>query len=136
MRAWKKVGRYVQVDDQKRYSRERKAIGSLECLCLSYTFTHTYTSIHSLCISLCISLPLSLISGVEGKRTDRSICQHQLPIFLAVRLLYSMYVSITQPTFIIQPWRGNTRRDTTRDTNTRPTKTHCFTIATVLVVKR
>lgn len=91
-------GTQIQVDDQKRYSHERKAIGSLE---LSVSLTHSHTVIHSLRISLYISpsLPLSLISGVGGEKNrsfDLPVPTSYLSCCSSLHFAYIIVVKITR----------------------------------------
>lgn len=91
-------GTQIQVDDQKRYSHERKPIGSLE---LSVSLTHSHTVIHSLRISLYISpsLPLSLISGVGGEKNrsfDLPVPTSYLSCCSSLHFAYIIVVKITR----------------------------------------
>lgn len=91
-------GTQIQVDDQKRYSHERKPIGSLE---LSISLTHSHTVIHSLRISLYISpsLPLSLISGVGGEKNrsfDLPVPTSYLSCCSSLHFAYIIVVKITR----------------------------------------
>lgn len=92
-------GTQIQVDDQKRYSHERKPIGSLE---LSVSLTHSHTVIHSLRISLYISpsLPLSLIWGVgEGEKNrsfDLPVPTSYLSCCSSLHFAYITIVKITR----------------------------------------
>lgn len=109
-------GTQIQVDDQKRYSHERKPIGSLE---LSVFLTHSHTVIHSLRISLYISpsLPLSLISGVGGGKE---------PI---VRFASTNFLSFMLFIFTFRVYyrsQNNKKRYNKRDTRVNRRK-HCFT---------
>lgn len=91
-------GTQIQVDDQKRYSHERKPIGSLE---LSVSLTHSHTVIHSLRISLYISpsLPLSLISGIGGEKNrsfDLPVPTSYLSCCSSLHFAYIIVVKITR----------------------------------------
>lgn len=91
-------GTQIQVDDQKRYSHERKPIGSLE---LSVSLTHSHTVIHSLRISLYISpsLPLSLISGVGGEKNrsfDLPVPTSYLSCCSSLHFAYIIVLKITR----------------------------------------
>lgn len=114
-------GTQIQVDDQKRYSHERKPIASLE---LSVSLTRSHTVIHSLRISLYISpsLPLSLISGVGrggGGGKNRSF---DLPVPTS----YLSCCSSLHFAYIFYRSQNNKKRYNKRDTRVNRRK-HCFT---------
>lgn len=120
----------------KRYadtSRRPEAVQSREktnrkprSVCLSYTLAHSHSFSTYLALYLSFSPSFVNIRSREGgKRTDRSICQYQLPIFHAVHLYISrIYFTVVKIT----------RRDTTSEIHALiVTKTlfHCHCFATV-----
>lgn len=104
----------------KRYadtSRRPEAVQSREktnrkprTVCLSYTLAHSHS--FSTYLALYLSFSPSFVNirsregGGGGERTDRSMCQYQLPIFHAVHLYISrIYFTVVKIT----------RRDTTSE---------------------